>query len=197
MGIQAREQTASMNTAVTGAALSNVATIIQLAAMVFLIAPEALPRLTWPLALSGFCTVAYGLIFYAISKEIGMKENLKIQQRHAFNLKAVLGFTGLLTCILLVSAALHAWLGSQAVLPMAAIAGLADAHAGALAALSLVTSQKITPEQAVWPVLMSLTTNAVSKAMVAYQSGGLHFLARVAPSLLCFVVAAWLGAWLN
>lgn len=197
MGLRTREHTASMHTAVTGAALSNVATVIQLAVWIVLVAPEVMHRLAWPLALSAASTVAYGLAFYALSQVNEGHGDGQIQQGNAFNLKSAVGFTCLLTGILLVSAALHAWLGSDALWPTAAVTGLADAHAGALTALSLVASHKITAEQAVWPVLIGLSTNAVSKALVAFQSGGWHYAARVVPSLLCLVGAAWFGAWLT
>jgi len=197
MGLRTREHTASMHTAVTGAALSNVATVIQLAVWTLLIAPDVILHLAWPLALSAAGSVVYGWAFYALSKENEGRGNAPIQQGRAFDLKSAVAFTSLLTGILLLSAALHAWLGSNALWPTAAITGLADAHAGALTALSLVANHKITQEQAVWPVLLSLSTNAMSKALVAFQSGGWHYAARVVPSLLCLVGAAWLGAWLT
>jgi uncharacterized membrane protein (DUF4010 family) len=197
MGLRTREHTASMHTAVTGAALSNVATVIQLAVWTLLIAPDMMLRLAWPLAFSAVGSVAYGWVFYALSKENASAGDAPVQQGKAFDLKSAVAFTSLLTGILLLSAALHAWLGSNALWPTAAITGLADAHAGALTALSLVANHKITQEQAVWPVLLSLSANAMSKALVAFQSGGWHYATRVVPSLLCLVGAAWLGAWLT
>lgn len=197
MGLRTREHTASMHTAVTGAALSNVATVIQLAVWIFLIAPDVMPLLAGPLILSAVSTVAYGWVFYAWSRVHTDPGNGQIQHGNAFNLRSALGFTSLLTCILLASAALHAWLGTDALWPVAAVTGLADAHAGALTALALVANHKITGEQAVWPILISLSANAISKALVAIQSGGWAYAARVVPSLLCLVGAAWLGAWLN
>lgn len=197
MGLRNREHTAFMHTAVTGAALSNVATVVQLGVWTLLIAPDVMPHLAWPLALSAAGSVAYGGVFYALSKENEALENTPVQQGKAFDLKSAVAFTSLLTGILLLSAALHAWLGSNALWPTAAITGLADAHAGALTALSLVANHKITQEQAIWPVLLSLSTNAMSKALVAFQSGGWHYAARVVPSLLCLVGAAWIGAWVH
>jgi uncharacterized membrane protein (DUF4010 family) len=197
MGMRTKEQTASMNTAVTGAALSNVATVIQLGVLVALVAPETIAFLAGPLALSAAATLAYGLVFYALSKAQGSEPVAQTQPGRAFDLKSALGFTVLLSGILLLSAGLHEWLGSQALWPTAAVTGLADAHAGALTGLTLASAQKITAAQAVWPVLISLSSNAISKALVAVQSGGWPYAARVVPSLLCLVGAAWLGAWLT
>ncbi|CAN1561683.1 COG3174 Predicted membrane protein [Burkholderiaceae bacterium] len=196
MGLRSREHTASMHTALAGATLSNVATVIQLAVWTLLIAPKVMPHLVWPLVLSAVVSVAYGGAFYAMSKESEGNGNAPVKQGRAFDLKSAVAFTGLLTGILLVSAALHAWLGSDALWPTAAVTGLADAHAGALTALSLVANHKITEEQAVWPILISLSANAVSKALVAFQSGGLPYAARVVPGLLCLIGAAWAGVGL-
>jgi uncharacterized membrane protein (DUF4010 family) len=136
-------------------------------------------------------------VFYALSKAQGSEPVAQTQPGRAFDLKSALGFTVLLSGILLLSAGLHEWLGSQALWPTAAVTGLADAHAGALTGLTLASAQKITAAQAVWPVLISLSSNAISKALVAVQSGGWPYAARVVPSLLCLVGAAWLGAWLT
>ncbi len=193
MGTRTRDQTASLHSAVTGAALSNVSTVIQLALLTGLVAPDVLVFLAWPLALGLGATVVYGLVFYALSTAGNTDEQLPTDPGHAFDLKSALGFTAFLTGILLASAGLHDWLGSQALWPTAAVTGLADAHAGALSVLSLVAGQKITAEQAAWPVLIALSANTATKALVAFQSGGWPFAVRVVPGLLALVGAAWMG----
>ncbi|WP_158273226.1 MgtC/SapB family protein [Limnohabitans sp. WS1] len=193
MGTRSRAHKVSIHSAVTGAALSNVSTVIQLTLLVGLVTPEALVFLGWPLGLGLGATVGYGLLFYSLSTAHpgdGLPQN---DPGHAFDLKSALGFATLLTGILLVSAALHEWLGTQALWPTAALTGLADAHAGALSALSLAAGQKITAEQAVWPVLISLSANTGTKALVAFQSGGWPFAVRVVPGLLALVGSVWVG----
>jgi len=193
MGMRTRAHTASLHSAVTGAALSNVSTVIQLALLAGLVAPDALGFLAWPLALGLGATVVYGLVFYALSTGKNTDGQLPTDPGHAFDLKSALGFTAFLTGILLASAGLHDWLGTQALWPTAAVTGLADAHAGALSALSLAAGQKITAEQAAWPVLIALSANTATKALVAFQSGGWAFAVRVVPGLLALVGAVWVG----
>ncbi len=76
----------------------------------------------------------------------------------------------------------------------AGIAGLVDTHAAAVSIASLVASGKILPEQAVFPVLAAITTNTVTKVVLAVGSGGRQFALRVIPGLLLLVAAAWVAA---
>ena len=50
--------------------------------------------------------------------------------------------------------------------------------------------------QAVLPILLGLTTNALTKAVLAFQAGGMAFASKVVPGLVLMVSATWLGFWL-
>ena len=95
--------------------------------------------------------------------------------------------------MLLLSAALNTWLGKAGVLTAAAVAGLADTHAAAVSVASLVTGGKFTAQESVLPILAALTTNTVSKMVVAVSSGGRTFALRIIPGLLGVIGAAWLA----
>jgi hypothetical protein len=45
------------------------------------------------------------------------------------------------------------------------------------------------------PILLGLTTNAVTKAVVAFQAGGTAYAGKIVPGLLLMVSATWLGFW--
>ena len=77
----------------------------------------------------------------------------------------------------------------------AALTGLADAHATAASAASLMAANKISSAQAVGPILVGLTTNTLMKAVVAFQSGGVQYAQRIVPGLALMMGAVWLGAW--
>lgn len=79
----------------------------------------------------------------------------------------------------------------------AALTGLADAHATAASAASLMAANKISSAQAVGPILIGLTTNTLMKAVVAFRSGGIHYATRIVPGLVLMTAAVWLGAWLG
>lgn len=105
-------------------------------------------------------------------------------------------FAALFSTVVVMSAALNAWLGSPGLLWGAALTGLVDAHATAASAASLLAAQKITTTQAVGPILVGLSTNTLMKAVVAFNAGGLGYAKRVVPGLALMITAVWLDVWL-
>jgi uncharacterized membrane protein (DUF4010 family) len=96
----------------------------------------------------------------------------------------------------LAAAALQAWLGQRGLLVAAAVAGFADTHAPAVSFASLAADGSITAQQAMWPVLLALSTNTVSKAVVALLGGGRAFARPVIGGLLLVLACTWAGALL-
>jgi uncharacterized membrane protein (DUF4010 family) len=119
------------------------------------------------------------------------------QQGRAFSLKTALLFASLITVMLVLSAAMNAWLGKAGVLTAAAVAGLADTHAAAVSVASLVTAGKFTAQESVLPILAALTMNTVGKMAVAISSGGRRFALQIIPGLLIVIGAAWVAAFLS
>jgi uncharacterized membrane protein (DUF4010 family) len=111
----------------------------------------------------------------------------------ALSLRAALVLAATFGFILLAAAAMRAWFGDNGMLVAAAISGLADAHATAVSAASLVASGKITAQMACLPVLIGLTTNTLTKAVLAFTSGNRLFAWRITPGLFLVLAAAWLG----
>ena len=62
-------------------------------------------------------------------------------------------------------------------------------------AMTLASEGRITPAQAVVPVLAAITTNTFTKMFFALSSGGRTFSLYVIPGLLLMAAAAWAGAW--
>jgi uncharacterized membrane protein (DUF4010 family) len=112
-------------------------------------------------------------------------------------MKTAVLFAALISLIVLVTAALNAWLGARGMLLGAALTDFADAHATAASAASLMAATKSTSAQAVVPILIGLSTNTLMKGVVAFKSGGVHHAARIAPGLALMIAAVWLGAWLG
>jgi uncharacterized membrane protein (DUF4010 family) len=75
-----------------------------------------------------------------------------------------------------------------------AVAGFADAHAASASVASLVASGKLSAHDAVVPILVAFTTNAVSKAVLAFSSGRPRFALPVVSGLAVQTAAAWLAA---
>lgn len=197
MGERASRHPSLMSGAVAGAVLSSIATIIQMTVVIGLIQTSLLTALVLPLSFGGAAACLYGLVFFFRRDPVSNTGSPVEDVGRAFNLKAAAVFAALVTLILLASAGLNAWLGARGMLLGAALTGLADAHATAASAASLMTANRISSAQAVGPILIGLTTNTLMKAVVAFKAGGVHYATRIVPGLALMIAAVWLGAWLG
>jgi len=99
-----------------------------------------------------------------------------------------------MAAVLLASAALNSWLGQKGVIAAVAVAGLADTHSAAVSVASLVAAGKMNARDAVIPCLAGLTTNTVTKAVLAVTAGGRRFATQIIPGLILVIAAAWIAA---
>lgn len=197
MGERVSRQPSLMRAAVAGAVLSSIATIIQMTVVISLIQTSLLTAMVLPLSFGGVAACLYGLVFVVRRDPVNNTANQVEDVGRAFNLKTAAVFAALVSLILLLSAGLNAWLGTRGMLLGAALTGLADAHATAASAASLMAANKISSAQAVGPILIGLTTNTFMKAVVAFKSGGINYATRIVPGLVFMITAVWLGAWLG
>lgn len=195
MGARARNEPALCNAAVAGAVWSTVATVVEMAIVLSALSPDLARGMLLPLALAGLAALAYGAIAAWRNERPVAKD--KAAPGRAFDLKVAVLFALTVSAILVASTALHVRFGGGGLFVASALAGLADAHAAAISAASLVAAGRLAPEQAVLPVLAGLTTNTASKMVVAVSTGGWTFARRTVPGLLLVTLASWLGWWLG
>jgi len=199
MASRVKDTPALLKPAAAGAVLSTVATIVQLALLLATVNMAVLKAMAIPLAISGLAAMLYGGAFtlWALKHE-GQGES---KPGRAFSLGTALALAVTLAVILVASAALQAWLGETGIVLAAGVAGFADAHSAAVSAAQLTSAQRINAEQAVLPVLAALTTNTVTKIVLAFTGGSRAFALCVVPGLMLVVAAAWaavpLAALLN
>jgi len=115
------------------------------------------------------------------------------EQGRAFDLRASVVFALMLTATLLTSAALTDLLGSGGLIAAIALAGFADTHSAAISAAALAAAGKVNADQAAVAVLAALSTNTVTKLVVARVAGTRRFTLALAPGLLALAGLAWLG----
>lgn len=177
-----------------GAVLSTVGTIALLSLLLAATNTEVLMAAAPSLALSGITAVLYGLAFsfIALSEEKG----LVAEDGHAFSLWTALIFAAILAVVLLVSRAMNEWFGASGVAVTAAVAGVASVDPAVISVAALTNAGKMAPADAVFPILIALSVNTVTKIVLAASTGGLGFSLRVVPGLLLVVAAAWAGWWL-
>jgi uncharacterized membrane protein (DUF4010 family) len=137
--------------------------------------------------------LAYGAAFTLLAARNSGSD--AVQTGGVFSLKTALAFGLILALILVISAGLQARFGGAGVLLAAVVAGLVDTHAAAISVATLVASGKVTPQDAVVPILAALTSNTLSKILMAVTSGGWAFAVRVVPGLVLVALAAWVGTF--
>lgn len=194
MGARVRKSPDVIRAAVAGAALSTVATVIQMGLVLAATSTATLRTLSMPLIFAGIAAIAYGAAFtvWALREQ----DVPDPQPGKAFSLPAALGFALTLSAILLVSAALREWFGDTGAIVAAAAAGFVDTHSAAIAIASLVASGKMSAADAAFPILAGLSTNTISKIVFAWSGGGRSFALRLVPGLILVAGAAWAGALL-
>ncbi|PLL11683.1 hypothetical protein C0V75_16315 [Tabrizicola sp. TH137] len=191
MGARAGKARDLLPACVAGAVLSSVATIIQMALVVAAISMPTLITLSGPLLLAGGCAVAYGAVFMGLAARHAGGDTGRTGS--VFSLTTALAFGSVLAVVLLISAALQDRFGGTGVLLAAIVGGLVDTHAAAISVATLVASGKVAASDATVPILAGLTSNTVTKIVMAGATGGWAFALRVAPGLVLVAMAGWLG----
>jgi uncharacterized membrane protein (DUF4010 family) len=192
MGSRASQEPALARTAVAGAVLSTVATLVELAIVLAATSRITLLALAAPLFASGIMALLYGLLFTV--RTFHSETPMLTARGRAFSLKTAVIFAATIAFMLFVSAALNAWMGGRGVIVAAAGAGFADTHSPAVSVASLVSAGSLGVSDAVFPVLAALTTNTITKVVLAITSGGRRFALHVVPGLLLVIASAWVVA---
>jgi uncharacterized membrane protein (DUF4010 family) len=178
--------------AVAGAVLSTVATIVQMTVILTATSQATMSALWLSLACAGVSAIGYGVIFTLIALRQTAPEAVDLGQ--PVSIKTALLFAATVSSVMLLTAALQQWLGNEGVIVAAAVAGFADTHSAAVAVASQVANGKLSANDAVLPILASLTTNSITKVVLAILSGNGRFVGAVIPGLILVIAAAWIGA---
>ena len=194
MAARAVREPANLHAAISGAALSTVATFAQMAILLSSVSPETLHRLAPMLAAGGLVAALYALAFALRSSRSGT--DIEPVSGRAFSWTAALGLAALLAVVSIATAGLQARLGSAGLIAGATIAGFVDAHAAGVSVASLVASNALAPAESIVPILAVMTSNALTKVVVAFGVGSRAFVRGVVPAIVLSMAAAWMVAWL-
>jgi uncharacterized membrane protein (DUF4010 family) len=190
MGARARADRGVLGPAVAGAAASTVSTFVQMAILVGTASPALLATLAWPLGAGGLTAAIYAVI-QTVRAHRAEADAVK---GRAFRLSTALLFGALVTVIGFASTLARSWFGSAGTVVTAAIAGLVDAHSSAAAIASMSASGQLHQQGAVLAVLLALTSNTLTKSVLAVTSGPRSFGLRVNIGLVLVLAATWLAA---
>ncbi len=194
MGERARQQPEALRAAVSGAALSSVATVVQLMLVVSVANPVLLASMWLPLASMAVASVAAGLLFTWHSATSPLE--VRALPGRAFNLRLALIFAGLFCALALLVVALQKAFGSSGALAASIVGGFLDAHSTSASIAGLSARGIVDSPLAVQGIGLVITANIVTKLALA-RVGGAQYFGRLAPSLLFIVAAWWLGWWIG
>jgi uncharacterized membrane protein (DUF4010 family) len=189
MGARASKQPDLRRSAVAGAAISSVATVVQLAVVIGLVSMSLLVHLALPLVAAGVAAAIYAALFtLRTAQESGDRE---APAGRPFDPKTALLFVVVVGVALVVSALLTQWLGSRGLLLASGVAGFGDAHAPAISAASLAAKGSAEIPLAAIAVLTAFTTNGISKIVVAFTVGTRSFALQLAPGIALSIASSW------
>ena len=189
-------RTAGVRAPLASALAASLATFAQLLIVIGYVDPHVLQRL-WPPVVAGAVVLA-GVAAYvyrgAVRDNHGVDaEAVAAPPSRPFALRPAL----ILTAVLVFALLLGRW-GADVLGPRGAVlaafgAGLADAHAGSVAAASLAAKGDITVTTALVAVAAALGSNLLVKVALAFSAGGrrfgLGFVAGMAVPTLVFALA--------
>lgn len=187
LGTRARAHPEWLPACIAGAAWSNVATVAQLALVLAVVNPSLLVRLALVLAVMGGIAVLSGAWFWSRAQ----RTSDAMTTGRAFQPRQALVFSVTVTTLLVVAAALERQFGAAGAVIGIAVGGFADAHSSAASAAALAQRAALSDELAAAAVLMAVSTNSMTKLVVAASVGGTEYLRRLAPSIALMVAGAW------
>lgn len=192
MGAKAKSNPRALNPASMAALLSSVATFVQLFIIVGVISRTAVVVVVMPLACGGLTVIAYSALFGFRARGEGSADYEG--SGHAFDLKGALVIAVSLAAVSVLAASLDVRFGSQGATIAAGLAGFADAHAAAASVAALVAAGNMDARNCLIPILIGLTTNTLSKGILAAISGGSGFALRIVPGLALSILTTWTAA---
>lgn len=200
-----------------GALVASLATFAQLLIVIGLVDAEVLRRLWPPVVAGAVVLIVVAFVVYRgarraepdpvldedpVVDEVVVRVDGSVDRddgapglpaQRPFALRPALILAAVLTFALLVGRWGADVLGPRGAVLAAGAAGLADAHAGAVAATSLAAKGDITVDTALMAIAAALGANLVVKSVLAFTAGGrrfgLGFLAGMALPTVVFAVA--------
>ncbi|KRE33677.1 hypothetical protein ASG82_21615 [Mycobacterium sp. Soil538] len=188
--------TGSVRAPLASALLASLATFVQLLIVIGLIDIDVLRRLWLPVAAAALVLIGVAAFFYwGAGRDQGDGSadgagGIGAPASRPFALRPALILAAVLTFALLLGRWGGDVLGPQGTILAAFAAGLADAHAGAVAAASLAARGDVTADTALVAIAAALGSNLLVKTILAFVAGGrrfgLRFIAGMATPAVVF-----------
>jgi uncharacterized membrane protein (DUF4010 family) len=194
LGQRARQDPAVLPSAVAGATLSSVPTVVQMSVMLSVADLGTLEMLAPPLLAMGLVGAVYGGLFTLRAVSAGREQGTSISGR-AFSPVTALLFAALFCFIAVLVVLLQRSFGDAGALVGAVTGGFLDAHPSAASVAGLAAQDLLPRSVAGNAIGLILSANTLSKLVFA-RAGGRAFFWRVAPGLVAMIAAFWVLRWL-
>lgn len=195
MGHLVSQEPDNIKTLAAAAIFSNLATVIQVGLILGAVDTALLNQMWGPLVCGLAATALYGLCLMFLKPATAALQPIKVGG--AFNLKLALVVTLAMTGITLTSAVMLHFFGEVGLMLTASLAGFADAHSSTASIAALAESGQLPLSALAGPALIAVSSNSVSKCLVAWVSGGRRFAAYVIPGQVGLTLAMWAGTLLH
>jgi uncharacterized membrane protein (DUF4010 family) len=177
--------------------LSNLPTVIQLGVIFAALAPPLLYGLAPALIATGIAAMLVSLLYSLHARTADDGGEPTAMAGRPFDFRHALLFAAIIAGALLLSAALHQWIGDGGVVIAAGVAGLADVHAAAASIGQLSAGSALPQQQASFALGAAFVANSVVKCIAAFGTGGFAFarplIIGIAAINLVFLSALALG----
>lgn len=189
MGRRSREDPDQLGGALAGAALSSVATALQLALVLAATDRATLSRFAAPLAAMAGVAILAGAYF---GRRHLVEAMFDAPAGRAFDPRQALLFALVLATMLLAISVLGRLFGTGGLLAAAVLGGFLDTHSAAASIGSLASRGAVPEDAAATALALAISANAATKLGVA-ATAGRDFVLRLAPSLVAMIAALWLA----
>lgn len=189
MGVAAAGDPSLLRPAVGGAIASSVATVVEYALLVAAVNPSLLAALAWPLGLA----LATAVVATLVTTRSGGPVTIAPLRGSAFAWLPAMAVAAASAVLSIAGATLDAWIGATGAIGVSAVAGFVDAHASTPSIASLHRQGAIGTNETTVAIIAALSTNTVSKILVAVVTRSRPFALRVGAAVVAIAASAWLG----
>lgn len=188
-----KEQPSVAKLAASAAIASNIATYVQLAVLIGMVSLDLLSQLILPI-LTGIvmsiilCWLSYTPQGYTPPQNMTQLSFLTI-------LKKALTIVLLLGTMMVCIGFAKEMFGANGVYLAALLSGFVDGHASAVTLSEMTTLHKLPFETALVAILLSLTSNSISRCLFAGLSHDWLFCTKLAGALMLTLGCSWFALW--
>lgn len=171
---RSRAEPQSRRAFLAGALAASATMFVRVSVIVAVFGPVLLPRLAAPFAAAFLATVAGAVYLDRPWQRHASAADEPATVRNPFDLRTVLLFGLMLAVVMLLSAILTATFGAGGGIVFAAVAGISDVDAITLS-MTQVAGASVSETIAAVAILVAVTTNSISKGVLATAAGGPAF----------------------